>query len=424
MGVRKLVGGVVCVLVLSALPVRAADDVVVYWNGVTGQTAAVPPGRPGPTSVLDFAMVHAAMHDAIQAIQGRYHTYSGLLAPSEGSEIAAAAQAAHDVLVNRFPAQQAALDLILLNYLGACDDACQAGVTVGQNAADAVIAMRANDGSHPSPPPPPFLGGTAPGEWRPTGPGGMVAEWLSSMRPFTLTDAAQFQPKAPPSLNSQEYTRDYNEVKTLGRATGSSRTPTQTATADFFREGPPGYWNRTLPDIVQAHVPDLGDRARLYALVQISMADALITSWQSKRLFNFWRPITAIREGDTDGNPTTAGEAGWTPHTGTPNYPDYTSGANNLNGAVTGTLRLFFGTNHMEFVLKGAGGVNRDYTKFADVAADVVEARILEGIHFRFADTVARTQGRNVAKWVFKHTLRPVGAEDADVEEEDEEDDQ
>lgn len=240
MGVQRLVAVFVSLFVLTAASARAEVDPVVYWNGITRQAAAVPPGRPGPSSLLDFAMVHAAMHDAIQAIQGRFHTYSGVLAPAEGSEVAAAAAAAHGILVNRFPAQTLSLNGLLASYLGVCEDACEAGVAVGQAAANAIIAMRNNDGAHPSPPPPAFLGGTLPGEWRPTSPGGMVAVWLGAVRPFTLTDPAQFQPKPPPRLTSNQYTRDYNEVKALGRATGSTRTLAQTATADFFREGPPG----------------------------------------------------------------------------------------------------------------------------------------------------------------------------------------
>ena len=412
--VRQLAGVVLSVCLVAS---PAAADVVTDWNAIAQATAAVPPGRPGPSSLLDFAMVHAAMHDAIQAIQGRYHTYSGALAPAQGSEVAAAAAAAHGILVNRFPAQTTALDTRLNTYLGACDDACQDGVAVGVAAANAIITMRQNDGSNPAAPPP-FLGCLAPGEtceageWRPTSFAGttplpMVASWLGDVVPFTMTDTAQFQAEPVPSLTSREYTRNYNEVKRLGSVAPSDRTPEQDASALFFREGPPGYWGRTLVAIVGEHVPDTGDRPRLYALVYLSMADAIITAWHDKKFFNFWRPVTAIRLGDFDGNPNTVGDPAWTPHTGTPNYPDYTSGANNLNGAVTKTLEEFFGTDEMSFSLLGANS-SRPYERFSDVADDVCEARILEGIHFRFADTAARTQGREVAKQVFMNYLRPI----------------
>jgi hypothetical protein len=163
--------------------------------------------------------------------------------------------------------------------------------------------------------------------------------------------------------------------------------------------------------MVAAHVPDTGDRARLYALVHLSWADAIITAWRSKLFFHFWRPITAIRNGHLDGNPDTAGDPTWAPHTGTPNYPEYSSGANTLNGAITGTLEHFFGTDEMTFDLIGATS-SRPYTRFADVADDACEARILEGIHFRFGDSAARTQGRSVAKHVFQNFLRPLNDED------------
>jgi hypothetical protein len=414
LGVQKLVGLFLCVCVFVTVP--AGADVVTDWNAVARNPLYSVP-RSGPSSILDLAMMHVAMHDAIQAIQGRFQTYSGLLPASEGSVVAAAAAAAHGILVDRYPSRKDALDAKLADYLGACGDAaCQDGRSIGEAAANAVILMRQNDGAHPAVFTP-FFGCMDPGEvcdageWRPTSAGGMVAPWLGGVHPFTVADITQFLPDPPPPLSSREYARNYNEVKLLGRAASaehpSARTPEQEASALFFREGPPGYWNRTLEFIVADHVPDTGDRARLYALVQLSMADAIIASWHNKKYFNFWRPETAIREGQNDGNPATVGDTTWVPHTTTPNYPDYTSGANNLNGAVTGTLEHFFGTDEMTFLLRGATAT-RPYSRFSDVADDVCEARILEGIHFRFADSVARTQGRAVAKNAFKNFLRPV----------------
>ena len=413
-GIHRLVRVFVCACLLAATP--AAADVVTDWNAIARNPLYNEP-RPGPTSSLDFAMMHVAMHDAIQAIEGRFQTYSGVLGPSEGSVVAAAAAAAHAILVNRYPSKKDALDDKLDDYLGACDAGCVAGAAVGPDAANAIILMRP-----PNPSAPAFFGcmdageTCEAGEWRPTSAGGMVTPFLGGVHPFTVTDITQFLPEPPPALTSREYARNYNEVKLLGRAADathpSARTPEQEASALFFREGPPGYWNRTLEFIVADHVPDTGDRARLYALVQLSMADAIITAWHNKKHFNFWRPETAIREGHLDGNPDTVGDPGWVPHTGTPNYPDYTSGANNLNGAVTGTLEHFFQTDSMTFMLRGANNVTREYHSFSAVADDVCEARILEGIHFRFADSMARTQGRNVAKNAFKNFLRPINEAD------------
>ena len=208
-------------------------------------------------------------------------------------------------------------------------------------------------------------------------------------------------------------------MKALGRATGSTRTPEQTALAGLLTESAALYWNRTLRGIATAQGLALGDSARLFALVEMAMADAVITAWNSKNFYQLWRPITAIRLGDTDGNPNTAPDPAWTPFLITPNYPDYTSGANNATDSATRMLHLFFGTNQMDFDLMTSTGTRR-YTHFSKAADDVVDVRVLQGIHFRFADTAARTQGRNIAKWAFKRFLRPVDdVESVEAEEEE-----
>jgi len=173
-------------------------------------------------------------------------------------------------------------------------------------------------------------------------------------------------------------------------------------------------WNAVSRNLAEANVDNEGDSARLLALVTISMADAAITAWDSKNTYVYWRPITAIREGDNDGNPKTVGDPTWSPLIATPPYPDYTSGANNLTASATRSLSLFFGTNEMNFSVTttnpGPTVVDtRDFTKFNDVQEEVVNARIYEGIHFRFADEAARKQGRLVAQWAHSHFLRPIG---------------
>jgi hypothetical protein len=175
-------------------------------------------------------------------------------------------------------------------------------------------------------------------------------------------------------------------------------------------------WNKALRDIAGAHVHDIGDSARLFALADLAIADAVITAWDSKLHYVYWRPMTAIREGDADGNARTAGDPTWEPLTNNPNYPDYTSGANNFTGAVTRGLALFFGTDEMSFSVATTNPLalqrTRMYERFSDAAADVVTARVYEGIHFRFADVEARKQGRHVAQWAFSHFLKPVDDDD------------
>jgi hypothetical protein len=205
----------------------------------------------------------------------------------------------------------------------------------------------------------------------------------------------------------------FNEVKAMGARFNSARTPDQTDFAIFWAANYTALWNRVARELAAAHMSNIGDSARLFALVNLSMADAIITAWDTKVAYNFWRPITAIRLGDDDTNPRTIGDPDWQPLINTPNYPDYTSGANNVTGAATRALALYFGTDEMTFIVTttNAGAIQqtRTYNRFSDAADDVVTARVFEGIHFRFADAEARKQGRHVAQWAFAHFLKPLG---------------
>jgi hypothetical protein len=391
-------------------------NAVVDWNVIAGQASATATaaGRPNAFSVIDFAMVHVAIHDAVQAYEGRFKPYYSEIPDASGSPIAAISKAAHDVLVNRFPAQTESLDDIYSQYLADHDlNEDDPGVTVGENAAAGIITLRQNDGSFP-PNPDPFLGGTDPGEWRPTFPAfapGLMP-WLGAVKTFAIDNTDFCHPGPPPALSSGTYTKDYNEVKELGSKTSTLRTDEQTDMANFWSESSILIWLRGLRPIAEANLNNLGDTARLFALNYLANADALICSWESKYSFVFWRPITAIREGDNDGNPQTVGDSGWLPLLVTPPYPDYTSGANNISGSTTRILQRFFDTNHMDFTLDSTFPATidkeRKFSKFSDAAAEVVEARILEGIHFRSADKVGRKQGRKIADYIFENFLIPI----------------
>jgi len=401
---RKFVYLSVLGFLIWATPARA--DVVSDWNAIASGIAI--PARPGPTSILDLAMVHAAMHDAIQAYDGRFEPYATSIPNASGSPVAAAASAAHDVLVARFPAQAANLDTLLTNYLNGLGLLGNPGVGVGKVAAAAIILVRAGDGSFPSNPPA-FNGGTNPGEWRPTLPAfaSMVSPWLAAVRPFTLKDSTQLRPSPPPPrLTSGEYTHDYNEVKALGSLNSTARTAEQTALALFYSDNFLTLWERTLRGIADANIHNIGDSARLFALANLASADAVIGAWDTKKYYNFWRPITAIREGDNDGNKDTVGDSTWLPYLATPAYPEYTSGANNLTGAMTRTLELYFGDRTTFTVFSTPANTTKTYHRFSDVAADVVDVRIYQGIHFRSADEVARRTGTRAADWAFSHFLK------------------
>lgn len=447
-------GTLLAVLILGAAgPAWPAADAVTHWNGIT--LNAVTAGRPGPIGALDIALVQAAVYDAVQSIEGRFEPYKVDVPGASGSPDAAAAAAAHGVLVKLYPSQATglqtpplvALDDALAMYLTANGLDGDPGIAVGQQVATAMLAFhRAN----PNPLPPAYRGcdlDCEPGEWRPTlnyigpqpppSPGAsMATPWLATMTPFTLERPDQFRAEPPPPLWSGRYRRDYKEVKALGAfastpLTTLTRTPDQTNLAYFWSENFFAQWNRALRAIAEAHVPGIGDRARLFALANLATADAAITAWDSKRYYSLWRPITAIQEGDMDGNHRTQGDPDWKSLINNPPYPDYTSGANNVTGAMTKSLRLFFGTDRFAFTVTSKSPAltdlatqTRTYTRFSQAAREVVEARILLGIHFRFADEAARAQGERVARWAFRHFLRPVRHyEDCDDDDHDHDDD-
>jgi hypothetical protein len=408
----RTVGLFVCVLLVSAS--TAAADVIAEWNATT-LTAVAAGARRGPSGQMDVALVNVAMYDAVQAFENRFEPYCGSIPGATGSPSAAAARAAHMVLVALFPAQTATLDAAYAVSVGKYGTA---GAAVGEQAALCVLARLPADNIQRAKPDT-FVGGTAPGDWRPTtlsptgAPVPIVAEFIATFTPFAIRNPDDYRAAVhPPFLHSGAYVKAYNEVKALGRADpGSSRTDEQTKMARFFADNAVAYWNRGLQGLVDSQSLSIGDSARMFALVSIAVADSMITAWDSKIAWNFWRPITAIR--NDDGNPLTEADPTWTPLVATPNYPAYTSGATNLAGAATEMLKNFFGADKVNLTLTSitipAPDNVRHYSRFSDAAKDVVDARIYDGIHFRFDDEVARRQGQAIANWIFSHLMRPIG---------------
>ena len=403
--------------VVGMTPTHA--DVITDWNEIT--MAAVATGRPGAVGQLDVALVQIAVHDAVQAIDRRFEPYHAEVKGAKGLRSAAAAAAAHHMLVGMYPMQASTLEATYLNYLASNGLESNPGLMVGQQIAANILPLRRMP---PDPVPPPFLGSNEPGVWRPTdsfigtppGPpvpfSPMATPWMAKSDPFTLTSPARFRPAPPPALTSERYAKEYEEVKALGGLVSTQRTAEQTDLAYFFTDNIFAFWNRALRGIASQHVHRIGDRARLFALANMAMADAVITTWDSKVQYVFWRPLTAIREGDNDGNPRTIGDSEWQPLGNNPNYPDYTSGVNIVTAASTRTLALYFGTDKMAFELTTmapqAVQKTRVYHRFSDAARDAVDARVYLGIHFRFADVVARTQGKQIADWTVRHFLLPL----------------
>jgi PAP2 superfamily len=406
-----------------------AGDPIAAWNQISEN--AVKAGKhPLPVTSVEFAMVQLAIYDAVESIDGRYEPYYTRVPGATGSLSAAAAKAGHDTLVGLFPAQSAALDAAYTDFLATNGvDSLDPGTAVGAQAAANILALRANDGRFPLNPSP-FLGSTAIGQWRPTpsllpGPPPTLAPgltpWLASVRPFTMHSGSQFRVEPPPDLTSQLWADDYNETKTVGSLTSTTRTAEQTEIGYFWADSGPLLWQNALRYISGTYLHDTGDSARMFALAEVALADAQIACWDSKYFYNFWRPITAIRLGDQDGNPATVLDPGWQPLINTPNFPEYPSGHADVSGAVSHMLRLFFGSDELTFQMTTTNALapqkTRTFTRFSQAEQEVINARVYVGIHYRNSDTTARAQGVRVANWVFKHSLRPVDEPGDDSEE-------
>jgi hypothetical protein len=397
-----------------------AEDPVAAWNAIS-EKAVKTAGHPLPVTSVEFAIVQLAIYDAVESIDRHYEPYYARVPGATGSLSAAAAKAGHDSLVGLFPGQRAALDAAYRDFLATNGvDPLDPGTAVGTQAAANILALRANDGRFPLNPPP-FLGSTAIGQWRSTpsllpGPPPTLAPgltpWLATVRPFAMNSGAQFRVDPPPDLTSQLWADDYNETKTVGSLTSTTRTAEQTEIGYFWADSGPLLWQNALRNISGMYLHDTGDAARMFALAEAALADAQIACWDSKYFYNYWRPITAIRLGDQDGNPATVVDPDWQPLINTPNFPEYPSGHADVSGAVSHMLRLFFGSDELSFQMTTTNALaaqkSRTFTRFSQAEQEVINARVYVGIHYRNSDTTAREQGRRVANWVFKRYFRPV----------------
>ena len=418
---RGLAAALVAVALLSASvggveasgsPPRAAADpkVVSDWNAVAFDTIIVDAGKANAEAFMWFAFEQAAVYNAVVGITRRYELYNwNARGPRGASPQAAAAVAAHDVLLEYFPASQGRLDTALAASLAEIPDghAKKQGIRYGERAADRLIELRVDDGRFA---PITFDVPPAPGVWRPTPPAfaPFFDPWIAQMRPLLLDSPSQFRPGPPPALTSQTYTEDFNEVKEVGSATSTVRTPEQTATALFIAPSTFQLVSSSLRDLAARHRLDISDSARLFAAVDMSAADAAITSWDSKLEFGYWRPVTAIQLADTDDNPQTLPDPGWLPLIATPPYPDYTSGLNTLVGAVTRALSgiLELGGGRIDVNITVAG-VTRHYEFATELNRDAIDARVWSGIHFRTADVVGIETGTQVGDWALDNYFQP-----------------
>lgn len=399
---------------LLAAPVSAdppSPTAVAHWNELAVRALAQPP----QVQVLHLAMVQGAVYDAANAIVGGHEPYLDGVEPASptASVDAAVATAAHGVLVGLAPPPPgmttAALNTAYDNFMLTVPDGPNedAGVAVGADAAAAMLSARAGDGRFPSGVHA-FPVGLDIGQWRPTGSGNDPNAWVADVAPFVIRSAAQFRSDGPLDIASAAYAEEYNEVKALGAKVGSSRTDHQNKLASFYSVNPVAMYNRTFQTIAAAQALAPADEARLFAQINMAGADALISCWDDKRFWAFWRPLTAIHEGDNDGNPATAGDGNWDSLMVAPPYPEHPSGYNCLTGAMMSAARDFFGTDRIAFTMSANATLPPlSYTRFTDVLKDTIDARIYLGFHFRTGEMQGAVMGKQVAHWVDRHAFRP-----------------
>jgi hypothetical protein len=415
---------IAALLAASPLPVSAATpDPVLEWIGVMNTAVLTAGTAPNVTSRV-VALVSASVFDAINGIEPRFRPLRVRPdAPHHASQSAAAIQAAYVMLLHLYPAQSLMLITRLNASLGALAstekaEGIAAGVAWGQTVADAIWASRLTDGFAPTPPP--FLGvlgivGTpgAVGFWRPTPPANAsgATPQIATMTPWVLTRPSQFRLPPPLALNRAEYAADLNEVKVMGTLSGSMRTPDQSELALFWAGNTPLFWNRITAQISAARGLSLTENAHLFALLNITLSDALIACWDTKYRFVFWRPITAIRAGLTPADADPLWEPWLNSLTGTPSHPEYPSAHSSMSGAAAFLLAAAFGENTAFSVTSEVRPGTRSFSSFSEATAEIVDARVFGGIHFRTSCLRANGLGRAVADYVSTHAMRARGDE-------------
>jgi len=403
-------GWIVPALLLIA-PVPALANVITDWDekavGIMQPGTAFPPA----TALRTTAIIHLAMFEAVNSIERRYRPYRvQVAAAADTSKEAAAASAAGAVLMKLLPNAAPDIQAAMTSDLEKLPDsqAKSAGIKLGHEVAAAILELRANDGASTADA---YRPKTRPGVYIPTA---ITIGWaISHVTPFALTSTAQFRPKPPPSLRSVEWARDYNEIKQLGEKNSTKRTAPQTENARFWISVNPGMSHQLERQIVIAKNMDTVDSAHFMALASIAEADAGIALFDAKYKYEFWRPITAIRNGDIDGNPATERDATWQPIDSTPMHPEYPCAHCIVNSAVAAVVKAVLGTDEIpEVALTSpfAPGVTHRFTSLRAYTDEIAGARIYAGFHYRFSTVVGTEMGQKIGDWVVKSIMQPVQA--------------
>ena len=416
---------VIAVVLSLGVSARASDQVL-DWISVMNDTV-VAGGTPPLVTGRVVAMVSSSVFDAVNGIQPRYQW---LLvepnAPKPASRRAAAIEAAYTMLVKLYPLQAGSLTTTRNASLAALTGlesakSIQNGIDWGDTVATTIFNVRSADGF--TPPPPPFVGvlgftssPSSVGVWRPTPPQNAVGvnpQW-ASMTPWVILRPSQFRLPPPPALTSVEYAADFNEVKTMGALMGSGRNADQSALALFWAANTPLFWNRIAAQISAERHLTLAQNAHLFALMNVAMTDSSIACWDTKYRYVLWRPITAIRNGDLDNNPATDVDPNWQPFLdshpvaadrGTPAHPEYPSAHASFSGAAAFILETAFGDNTAFNVTSDAYPGTRQFSSFSEALAEIADARVFGGIHYRTSCLRGNDLGRNVAAYVAAHAF-------------------
>ena len=385
---------------------------VVQWNRTLLLIVRTPGAQPAtihPTR--SFAIMHAAIYDSVNAIDGTHQPYLVRLGASHfASQEAAAAAAAHEVLVKLYPSFQATLDAQLQQALAQLPSRGKAdGISIGNTVADRILALRSNDGSNAQPIP--YVFGNAPGDYQSTPPNfpkqPQFTHW-SRVTPFALESASQFRPGGPPRLTGDRYSDAFDQVKLLGIAGSTTATPDQALTGRFWNGAIQNYWNEIAQTASLAHGLTTAQNARLFALLNLSFADGVIAFYDAKYTYNFWRPVTAIRAATADSNPDTEADPNWLPEVGntTPD-PSYPGAHAVISAAGAEVLISFFHTDHLEFSVTSEvmPGVERSFITFPAAAEEATLSRIFAGAHFLFDLTTGQRLGSDIADFIVDNFL-------------------
>ena len=394
----------------------AQGSIIGSWNNALLNSIRTE-NTPPPLAARNLAMVHAAMYDAVNSITRTHQPYAFQSSFSGPASLeAAAASAGYQVSLSLFPSQSAAFQSLYNSRLNAIPDGPgkSAGISVGFDAANAMLGLRANDNASLSVP---YIPSTDPGRWQRTPPFYRppdLPQW-PYVTPFTLTNGTQFRPAGPPALDSVRYAQDVNLTMSLGALNSTNRTAYQTESARFWSDfsntvTPPGHWNQIAQSALTNLNFTLEEEARLYALLNLALADAGIVAWDAKYEFDLWRPVTAIQNADLDGNPATIADPGWLPLLNTPSHPEYLSGHSTFSGAAASLLALFMGTDNVVFSIGSDGlpNVVRIYDSFSATADEIGLSRIWGGIHFLSADLDGLAAGNALGEYVFNNYLTAV----------------